>query len=141
MYHSAIQLALENCDLDGNDRLNRSVILCRTEETSVITSSNVGDITNHLRGPNESHSHRKTVKVFGGAVTMVRVPYSRINGLYFTERDPGSRKSPFIGDGENEITADTHGLTAFVCGSSNGAEPVKDFTDMFIKLEKIVKRP
>ncbi|MBP3557921.1 MAG: hypothetical protein J6K20_09520 [Thermoguttaceae bacterium] len=51
---------------------------------------------------------------------MARVPYPRVSGLYFAERYVGSpSQGQYLGDNENEITADTHGLTAIFLGNAN----------------------
>lgn len=50
---------------------------------------------------------------------MVRVPYPRVSALYFPERTVGECSQGQFGDDlENEITADTHGLTAFFMGDT-----------------------
>ncbi len=121
-YAAAVQLALENADFIGNDRASKTAILCRTEsfDTVVDRSLKRGDVSNHKRGVNESHSHWRAVTVFGSAATMIRVPYPRVSGLYFAERRVGDPdQGQFAGDEENEITADTHGLTAIYMGDTS----------------------
>lgn len=50
---------------------------------------------------------------------MVRVPYPRVSGLYFAERYVGSpSQGQYLTDGENEITADTHGLDIIYLGNA-----------------------
>lgn len=51
---------------------------------------------------------------------MIRVPHPRVSGLYFAERRVGDpSRGQFLGDSENEITVDTHGLTAIFLGNAN----------------------
>lgn len=121
-YAAAVQLALENADFIGNDPASKTVILCRTESMSSVSVGGKledGDVCRHKRGANESHSHWRATAVFGPAATMVRVPYPRVSALYFPERTVGERSQGQFGDDlENEITADTHGLTAFFMGDT-----------------------
>lgn len=118
-YVAAVQLALENADFIGNDRSTETLILGRTDEFGAVVdpSLNRGDVSDHKRGVNESHGQWRAIVVKGSASTMVRVPYPRISGLYFAERRVGDPSwGQFLGDSENEITADTHGLTAIFLG-------------------------
>ncbi|MBR2003509.1 MAG: hypothetical protein IKK39_09525 [Thermoguttaceae bacterium] len=56
---------------------------------------------------------------------MIRVPHPRVSGLYFAERRGGDpSRGQYLGDSENEITADTHGLTAIFIG--NASDPKFD---------------
>lgn len=53
---------------------------------------------------------------------MIRVPHPRVSGLYFAERRGGDpSRGQYLGDNENEITADTHGLTAIYLGDARDA--------------------
>lgn len=53
---------------------------------------------------------------------MVHVPYPRVSGLYFAERRVGDpSRGQFLGDSENEITADTHGLIAIFLGDASAS--------------------
>lgn len=120
-YAAAVQLALENADFIGNDPASKTAILCRTEDFDKVVDRSLkrGDVSNHKRGVNESHSHWRAVSVTGNAATMIRVPYPRVSGLYFAERRAGDpAQGQFADDVENEITADTHGLTAFFMGDT-----------------------
>lgn len=121
-YNAAIQIALENTNFTGNDRGTRSLVLDRTEEDVVVFPNRItlkpGDKCVHKVGVNESHSAYKTFCFRGHHLTMVRVPYSRINGLYMMERGVYDATSTnihgmFAGPDENEIVADTHGLTVY----------------------------
>lgn len=117
-----MQLALENADFIGNDPASKTVILCRTESMETVSDGGEpkrGDVCRHKRGVNESHSHWRAASVFGAAATMIRVPYPRVSGLYFAERRVGAPdQGQFADDSENEITADTHGLTAIFMGDT-----------------------
>lgn len=136
-YNAAIQIAIENSSFMGNDKGTRTLILMRTESDSVVTTKTKGEKTNHSRGVNESHSIIKTVRVGGGNLTMVRVPYSRINGLYMMAAGKYFSSDMYLGDGENEISADTHGLVIyFMKEAVNGGKSVTLFLKDFLKYEK-----
>jgi hypothetical protein len=128
-YQSAVQIALENCDLPGKDPATRTIIISRTEKDNVMSKSEVGHEMQAKHGVNESHGAFKTVVVEGDNLTMTRVPYSRISGIFMAEQTPGGRDSGFLGDSENEFTADTSGLkTLFVeknCHSGRDLEPYR----------------
>lgn len=139
-YHAAIQIALENNTFHGNDKATRSVVLIRTESNSVIKINgalpNVGEECKHLRGVAESHAYASTVVVLGDNATAIRVPYSRIGGVYFAERYPQCNSSSFMGDDENEFNADTHGLPAIYCGKVQGRERAEKYLGPFKEWEK-----
>ena len=64
---------------------------------------------------------------------MVRVPYSRINGFYMMESHRGAM---YLSDGENEVSADTHGLPAYYIQKVGPWEPVAHFMQDFLNCEK-----
>ena len=136
-YQSAVQLALENCDFPGRDAATRSVILGRTEKDDVMANSTVGKEMQAQHGVNESHGAFRTVVIEGDNLTITRVPYSRISGLYMAERTPGGNDTGFYGDGENEFTADTHGLkTLFVEAHVSSRKDLEPYRKQYIKWEK-----
>ena len=137
IYNAGIQIALENADFTGNDHKSRSLILMRTEQDDVLKVNGVmpavGDKCQHSVGVNESHSIIETVSVYGGALTMVRVPYSRINGLYMMKSNKGSM---YLTDDENEVSADTHGLNIYLINKKvYGGMSVSKFTQDFLDAE------
>ena len=73
---------------------------------------------------------------------MVRVPYSRINGLYMMERGVYNAASTnihgmFAGPNENEIVADTHGLTIyFMKANVSSGESLSSYMPQFEQYEK-----
>jgi hypothetical protein len=135
-YKSAIQLILENTTFEGRDEASRSVILGRTEEVGKVVTVAVGELSPHARGAAESHFVWRTVSVKGDGLTAVRVPYSRINGMFFLERHPGGDDGCFLGDGENEFNADTRGLPALYLGKVRSGLSFSQFRDDFLKFEK-----
>ena len=141
-FNAGIQIALENADFFGNDKSGRSLRLGRTEqENEVIPSSaHEGSICTHRTGVNESHSIHQTVTVGNHCLTMVRVPYSRINGLYMMDSHCGSM---YLGDDENEISADTHGLTIILVDKHVGkydSFTTYGYIQKFEKYEKALKK-
>lgn len=89
-------------------------------------------------------------------MTAVRVPYSRVHGLWFIQRhsfgnmqtaeDKRENDTMFKKPEENEITADTHGLVkvflGYECDISTSTEVIKGLKDFEAKLpnETILKR-
>ena len=137
-YNAALQIALENVDFTGNDKTRRQVLLGRTERKKEVIDSvstvKVGEKCTHRTGVNESHFVWRTVTVKGHELTMARVPYSRINGFYMMESHCGSM---YLGDSENEISADTHGLPIYyVQASINRNQHISKFMKKFIDAEK-----
>lgn len=130
-YDSAIQIILENAPIIGANHRTGMFTLIRTENKSYFQDidGNIGNVkpgeqTYHKTGVCESHSHIKTVAVKGHDVVAIRVPFSRIHGLWFTERkysgehiNGDNNEIMFYDSKQNEILADTHGLTKFYLGS------------------------
>ena len=92
-YDSAIQIILENAPIIGTNHQTGMFTLIRTENNSYFQDidGNIGNVkpgeqTYHNTGVCESHSHIKTVAVKGHDVVAIRVPFSRIHGLWFMER-------------------------------------------------------
>lgn len=124
-YKAAVQLLIENADFDGNDKSSRATKLFRTENGGVINRLPVGQGKDFPVGPTESFSVFKTVCVNGSNGTIVNVPWSRINAVYFMERTPGGKNSLFLGDSENEANVDTIGLTKVFVGKVKYGELAK----------------
>ena len=134
-YQSGIVVALENCAFPGNDIANRSVLLMRSENANIIGNSQIGSEWQAQKGINESHSIFRQTYIFGTELTITRVPYSRISGMFFAERYPGNNKCCFLSDGENEFNADTSGLKTLYIGTRPTGK-AKDFHDQFLKWEQ-----
>ena len=141
-YNAGIQIALENAEFTGNDKQNRSLILMRTENAYVVShypdgtqaQINEGDDCVNYVGVNESHSIIKVVVAFGGPLTMVRVPYSCINGLYMMSSHHGKM---YYGDYENEISADTHNLRRILIENNPSKnDSVNLYVPKFLTAEK-----
>lgn len=124
------QEILENTELPNTDRKLRVVRLLRTEDPSVLVKSakigQYGGTHTLIRGSNESHSIMKTTFVAGGEITVQAVPFSDITGLYLTDRPgakgtPGTGEAAFLGDSENEFTANTSGMPFLYFGSRSSA--------------------
>ena len=135
-YQSGIVVALENCKFPGNDIANRSVFLARTEENTLAGKSIVGGEWLTKKGVNESHSVFKTVVVKGDQLTMTRVPYSRISGMFFTERNPGKNDDAFYGDGENEFVVDASELKTLYIGSVFSGQDLEKYRQQYIQWEQ-----
>lgn len=135
-YNAGLQIALENSNFTGNDHSKRQVVLMRTETSGVCKTKTIGKKSDHLRGVNESHSIIRTVVIAGNKLTMVRVPYSRINGFYMMKSGENFDRDMYLGDGENEVSADTHNLPAYYMGQVSSGKSVFDFVDKLEEYEK-----
>ena len=102
----ATQTILENIDFENNDRANREVLICRTEERDVMSlyGRKKGEMAIMPISTAESSSVFSRVTVFGSETCIYKVPYSRISAIFFMEDDRAS--SLFLGDGENEVNCD-----------------------------------
>lgn len=135
-YQSGVVVALENCKFPGNDIANRSIFLMRTEPSDIVGNSKPGHEWFAKKGINESHSVFRPVYVHNQEMTITRVPYSRISGIYLAEGDPGKPYSDaFMGDSENEFTADTSGLKTLYIDNRALGKP-KEFQEQYIEWEK-----
>ncbi len=159
---SAIQLILENTPVVGVDGNTGTIILSRTEDWKIFKDANggtnvqEGERTYHNTGACQSHAHIKVASSNTHSVTAVRVPFSRVHGLWFIQRhsfgnmkaDKKERENDtmFKKPEENEITADTHALVkvflGYDCDISTSAEVIKGLKDFEAKLpnETILKR-
>jgi len=135
-YQGALQVMLENTDLPYADKATRTILLGRTESGDVLRGMRAGQEATHGRGVVESHAMFRSVSVHGGELTIVRVPFDRINGCFMCEREPGSNGSGFLGDGENEMTADTNGLKVLYVGHAGNGKDLKPYYDKYIQWEK-----
>ncbi len=136
-YMGAMQVMLENAEMPYIDRASRTILLGRTEKYDVLPKTmKPGEEATHKRGVNESHGMFKSVSVEGRQMTIVRVPFHRISGCYMCEREPGSNNPGFLGDSENEMTADTHGLRALYVGEMGSGKNLKPYFDQFVKWEQ-----
>ena len=125
---AAMQLILENTPVVGADTDSGTIILIRTEDKKILSDSKgsmpkEGEITIHKSGICESHSHIKTTSPNSTNVTGVRVPFSRVHGLWFIQRKMSDKNDKymnnntmFLNQKENEITADTHNLSKIYLG-------------------------
>ena len=136
-YQSGVVVALENCAFPGNDIANRSVLLARTENKNIVGNSKIGGEWLAKKGVNESHAVFRTVRVFNTELTVMRVPYSRISGIYLAEGDPGKPYSDaFHSDSENEFTADTSGLKTLYIGSVFSGQDLEKYRQQYIQWEQ-----
>lgn len=119
-YDAAVQLALENCNFDHRDTKSRSVVLIRTEKEAVLKQHGIAEMNKLMtfpRGACESHSIFKPTYIGGREITLVKVPFPLIKGMYFFERKPNDgRKGCFSRDGENEFACDVRGLPTVYIG-------------------------
>lgn len=134
-YQGAMQVMLENTNLPYVDRESRTIMLGRTESKDVI-SGKAGKESNHSRGVVESHGMFRTVSVTGKDLTVVKVPFDRVCGCFMAEQEPGSNKSGFHNDRENEMTADTNGLRVLYVGNVSSGEDLKPYFEQYEKWER-----
>ena len=134
-YQSALSIALENTTMPGNDPKSRSMILARTEDDKVVSTSTPGGELKAKHGVNESHSMFRTTVVTGDNLTMVRVPYSRISGTFMAESRPGSNSCAYLGDSENEADADTNGLRVLFVGKVQSGEDLEKYRRQYLAWE------
>lgn len=125
---AAMQLILENTPIVGADTDSGTITLIRTESEKILANSRgsmpkEGERTYHKGGICESHSHIKTASPNSPYVTGVRVPFSRVHGLWFIQRKMSDTNDSymngntmFLNPKENEITADTHNLPKIYLG-------------------------
>lgn len=130
-----LQLMFENAKIQGYDKSSGTMILVRTENTDILCDRNglslkdevnnlkFGELTFHNRGVCESHSHIQQFCFKGFELTVVRVPISRIHGVWFMERrkygnkhNVKNSKMMFAAQNQNEIIADTRGIPVIYVG-------------------------
>lgn len=116
IFHAFIQETLARTDFEGNDRRERALRVLRTESTTTAVPFKKGDKGDYKRGVNESGSVFKPV--FSGMRTITAVPHTRVTGIYFFERQPGSGTTFFYGDSENEVTYIGYGLKTYNAGKN-----------------------
>lgn len=117
-FDAVTQFVLENAEANGIDDKTRTFVLCRTEDNAIINAP-LGGLTRHATGVCESHSHLSSFCTAGHDRTVVRVPFSRVHGVWWLERgfcdssmkvDCNFEETQFAGADENEVLADTRGL-------------------------------
>lgn len=121
------QEILTNTAMPNKDDAMRVVRLIRTENFEVLKLNKI-QIGNYggeyviQKGANESHSIMKITRVHGKEVTVQAVPYADITGVYLTDRPgqagaAGSAQAAFLGDGENEFTANSSNIPFIYAGN------------------------
>lgn len=119
IYHALVQEVLGRTSFGGNDRARRVVRVFRTETTKGVVPFSKGKRGIYMRGVNESGS--LFAPIFSGTRTVTAVPHTRLTGLYFLERQPGTGVTFFLGDSENEVTYIAWQLPALNLGASASA--------------------
>lgn len=114
MWLAAVQEVLGRTSFPGNDLAAGLVRILRTETGKGTVPFGKGKSGRYARRVNASGSVFDTV--FSGTRTITKVPHSRVTGLYFFERDPGSSATFFYGDHENEFTYVGPGLDTYNAG-------------------------
>lgn len=157
-YDAAVQLVLENVQLENVDPVTRTCVLGRTAKTKYLQGSDGkapkdGEESICATGPCESHSRVQLVcaQHDGSEMgsTLVTVPFSRIHGLWIIERGIINDFGKYVPEGvgqfmdnsENEIIADTHGLPIIYVGSIKEYEPIEIATRLKILEEWNNKHP
>jgi hypothetical protein len=119
IYHALVQEVLARTSFGGNDQARGVVRVFRTETTKGVVPFSKGKRGIYTRGVNESGS--LFAPIFSGTRTVTAVPHSRLTGLYFLERQPGTGVTFFLGDSENEVTYIAWQLPALNLGASASA--------------------
>lgn len=112
-FHAFNYNMLKRTEFLGNDQATGIVRLIRTEPKGVLRAHKVkqGKPDQWMpRGLAESSSIFQPVRIAGTEVTIQQVPHSRVLGMYFYNRDPGSTYGAFLGDNENEFVFIPYGL-------------------------------
>lgn len=139
-YKACTQVIIENTDFAGKDEATGTVVLGRTEKKEVMDMNGLseGRFGTMVRSGAESHSIFRTVCIDKAhELTIVRVPYSRISGVYFLDRDKNGI-SLFLGDRENEFNVDICNgeLEVYYAGKVNAGEELKPYVEKFLAAEK-----
>lgn len=142
-YDAAIQLVLENVQMENADPVSRTFIVCRNENVGIICDESgtgvpqPGERTYHRTGACDSHCHIESSFYLGEDSTAMEAPFSRFHGLWWIERgsmvngvyQPDSR-GQYNHEDENEASVDSHGLPkVFTGGKSSGAKNIPFFQD------------
>lgn len=114
-HHAMTYHMLQTTEFERNNQKNNTVALGRTEARGIIEGAygvKEGEAKVIKRGMAESFSLYEQVVVHAkDPVLMVQeVPHAQIYGSYFSERGPGSGKSLYMGDAENEFVAMTRNV-------------------------------
>lgn len=114
IYHAFNHEFMRNVSLPNSNRRRGVIELIRTENREVMRMHDmkVGDRKAMKRGPIESTSLTRAVRVFGTEVTVQEVPWQRVFANYLFERAPGSNSCALMGDGENEFVCMLEGIVA-----------------------------
>lgn len=119
-WKSGTQLLLENSSFDGNHAEARFMYHMRTDLESLFGAQKVdGRVQDAYRiGACESGCPIRSKEVLSGPYVGVRrVPYSRVNSVFFMEPRPGRpNEEMYFGDGERECGADLTGLPVYAAG-------------------------
>jgi len=112
-FHSFNYNMLKRTEFAGNDIATGTVTLIRTESADVLRANGLKKGVRGAtmpRGMAESSSIFEPVRVMGAEVTIQEVPHSRVLGMYFYNRTPGTSYGAFLGDRENEFVFIPHGI-------------------------------
>ena len=104
---------LNRIDFTGKDAAANTVKLMRTEDKLVTDLWGVKPGDKNVvrtRGYNESTSIYESVIVRGRELTVQNVPLHRVLATYWQSREPGDRRSAFLGDSENEFVCMLDGI-------------------------------
>ena len=121
IWHGFIQETLSQMDLPANDMDNRVIRLVRAQSHMDIIKTNPDGSMMLRKGSFDSHS---LVKWAWGSPngTVQAVPHSLVHGIWAMEKRIGMGGSFFLGDGENEVAADTQGIAIKHIGHTSGGE-------------------
>lgn len=145
---AALQTIYSNLDIEGKTP-EGDFIVCRTETSQAWFPKGFKAGTwGHLNSAGcESTSQFK--QTFSGAMTIRRLPLSRMNGSYLLSSD-GKGGTAFLGDSENEVTFDINGFEIYVLwapeldgdGKPTGADishsgtDLKRYRNYFLEMER-----
>lgn len=118
LWKSATQLLLENASFDGNHPEGRFIYSTRTDKKERFVGMVAGEVNPaHQIGGCESGSVLESIVsgCSGPWIGVRRIPYSRINALYFMDGSPTSG-TMFLRDSEREVSSDLVGLPVYWTG-------------------------
>ena len=118
-WRSATSLLFENADFSGNDRDGHFIYSTRTDDGARFSGMTIGKVNPAYQiGACESGSVFESVSIYtDGVIGVRRIPYSRINAVYFMDGKPHG-SAMFANDHEKEVSADLVGLPVYYPGAS-----------------------
>lgn len=137
--HSFFTNLMRRVDMPGNNREEGYIEAVRTESREVIKHYGLkeGEVGTIRRGAAESFSQTNVFTLCGEELTVQNIPHHRVQAHYAVSRGGGRNGGFLMGDDENELVADTHGLpVGYVGRGVKGEEVERSDFDILKKAEK-----